>query len=155
MLSHETHRCLSQWTAFSSGRFCRLLKWLLEFHDLRCLPLSNAGNWTTGVASIGCTNASLLRASGYFLPEMYHPIFTWYKVVATIVSRLLVQDGHKVEWGFAIFLGKSCPETESDRCPKWSPRIYRVQMPKFLSIGEQCYGPQILPYFRKLLSSLM
>lgn len=145
MLSQESHYCLSQWTEFSSGKSCRLLEWLLEFNDLRCLPLSSAEECITGVASnwlYKCLPTESIWP-GYFLSETYHPIFTWCKVVATIVSRLLIQDVHTVGWGFAIFLGKSWLETEYDRCPILSPRIYRVQNPKPVLIREQCYGFQI------------
>lgn len=51
MLSHKIHYCLCQWARFSSGRFCELLEWLLEFNDLRSLPLSSAENKITGVTS--------------------------------------------------------------------------------------------------------
>lgn len=84
------------------------------------------------------------------------------RVVAAIVSRFLVQDGHKAGLGFAIFLGKSCPETEVDRCPEISQRTYGVQILAYTEIPKPSRWRTILwppdkfcPYFKKWLTSFM
>ena len=51
MPSREIHCHLCQWTEFSSGRLCEPLEWLLEFNNLRSLPLSSAENGIAGVTS--------------------------------------------------------------------------------------------------------
>lgn len=97
-----------------------------------------------------------------FLPEMHDLILMCLRVVAAIVSRFLVQDGHKAGLGFAIFLGKSCPETEVDRCPEISQRTYGVQILAYTEIPKPSRWRTILwppdkfcPYFKKRLTSFM
>lgn len=89
VLSHEIHCCLCKWTEFSSGRFCGLLEWLLEFNDLKCLPLSSAKNGITGLPPTNWLyNASLLRASGLMIlsPRKASNHISVVKMAAAVVS---------------------------------------------------------------------
>lgn len=114
MLSHDIHYCLCQWIEFSSGRFCALLQWLLEFNDLKCLPLSSAKNGITGLPP---TNWLYKRVPA----ESIWPDDTFsQKSIKSdpcgarwqpLLSAVLVPNGHKVGEAFVIFLGKSCPES--------------------------------------------
>ena len=111
MLSHEMHFCLCQGTELSSGRFCGLLEWLLEFNDLKCLPLSGAKNGSTGLPP---TDWLYKRTPAESLwPDTFsqkgiksNPCGARWQ---PLVSAVLFPNGHKSGWGFAIFLGKSCP----------------------------------------------
>lgn len=152
MISHEICCCLCQWTEFSSGRLCRLLQWLLEFNDLKCLSLSSAENGITGLLPTNWLYKHISAESIWPDDTFSQKDIKSYSCGARwqpLWSEVLVHIGHKAGWGFAIFLGKSCPETEVDRCPGLSESFYRVQMLVYTEISqpvlirEQYYVPQI------------
>lgn len=104
MISHEIHCYLHQWTEFSSGRFCGLLEQLLEFNDLKCLPLSSAKNGITELPPTNCLDKCIPA-------ESIWPDDTFSQ--KGIKSFDVVQDGshccQQFQFKMAIKLGEVLP----------------------------------------------